>query len=87
MHQVARKILGVAVLGAAFASAGAGVASADTLGSVTKSPAAKAVHGDDTAAAVKGAVNRADKNVLQKNGRTIGVNGPVSESLGGAPRI
>lgn len=78
MQQVARKILGVAVLGAAFASIGAGAASADTLGPVTKSPA-KAVQktGDRTAGEVTGAVTDAKKKALKKRGKSVTVKAPA----------
>ncbi|SCK27308.1 hypothetical protein [Streptomyces sp. WMMB 322] len=88
MQQVTRKILGVAVLGAALASAGTGVASADTpLRSVTNNPA-KAVHeGDHAAGNVTGAVRHAKKNAMKKHAKPVTLDGPVSRTLDGPKRI
>jgi hypothetical protein len=84
MQQVTRKILGVAVLGAAFASAGTGVASADTVGSVTKSPAQAMHEGHHAADAAAASVKRTETDVLKKHKKTVDVRGPVGHAFGDA---
>ncbi|WP_314171771.1 ATP-binding protein [Streptomyces winkii] len=84
MQQVTRKILGVAVLGAAFASAGTGAASADTLDSVAKGPAQAMHEGHQAADAAAGSVRSAEKDVLKKQKKAVHLRGPVGHTLGDA---
>lgn len=87
MQQVTRKILGVAVLGAAFAAAGTGVAFAGPIGSIPDNPG-QAVHkGRAAAAALPGAVERAEEQVVQKRAAKVTGSAPVRRVLDAAPSV
>lgn len=85
MQQVTRKILGVAVLGTAFASAGTGAAAAaDTVGSMTQSPAQVMHEGHHAAGTAAHSVRHTERDVTKKHTKAVHLNGPVGHTLGDA---